>query len=271
MKFFAILAAAVLLGTGSAEGDVLAAVGSEELTWEAFVEMVGGPAAVSSLGITTEDASEEILESWVRERLLLQAANEAGTASKPEVAARIQTAVEQILLEEYITDILGDVEVSRLEVENYVDVWLETYSMEYSVRHILLPDETLASSILSRLNSGESFGVLAADYSVGPSAVSGGNIGWISRGMASPSFMEAVCMLDIGEISGVVETPMGFHVIQLMDRRPVNPAPSRDEIIETATMELVSGQQEIMLLDLIDSLRSSRQVMIWPDRLLNHI
>ncbi len=271
MKKTAYLIFIITVLFGSAAGDVLASVGTRELSWEDLVEMVGGPEVISSLGITTEDAAGEVLESWVREQLILTAAEESNIASRPEVAAVIEQTVNQIILEAYITDILDGVEVSRLEVENYLDVWGETYTIEYNIRHILLPDEVLASSVLSRLNSGESFNTLAAQFSVGPSAASGGNLGWMTRGMASADFMEAVCQLSTGEISDVTETPIGYHIIQLMEKAPISSPLTSDQIIELATMELVSAKQEILLVEMLDELRENNIVNLWPDRLLNHI
>jgi len=256
---------------GSASADVLASVGSRELTWEALVQMAGGPESVASLGITSEEAAGEILESWIREQLILLAAEESAIASRPDVAEMIEIAVDQIILEAYITDVLDNVEVSRLEVENYVDVWENTYQFQYNVRHILLPDNILASSVLSRLTSGESFATLASQFSVCPSSASGGNLGWMQRGMASPGFMEAVCQLDTGEISGVVETPMGYHIIQLLEKRPMGTSMTHDQVIELATMELVSAEQEVLLVEMLDELRTRYPVNAWPGRLLNHI
>lgn len=270
MKLVYMIILAALL-CGSAAGDVLASVNSSELNWEDLVEMVGGPEAISSLGITTEDAAAEILESWVREQLILTAARESNIASRSDVAALIEQTVNQIVLEAYVSDILDDVEVSRLEVENYLDVWGETYTLEYNIRHILLPDEVLASSVLSRLNSGESFATLATQFSVGPSASSGGNLGWMSRGMASPDFMEAVCQLSTGEISRVIQTPMGYHIVQLMEKVPLSSSLTVEETMELATMELLSARQEILLVDMLEDLRVKHIVNAWPERLLNHI
>ncbi len=262
---------AALMITGTALSDVLASVDSRELTWDELVVMAGGAEAISGIGITSREAAGEVLESWIREQLILIAAEESGISSRPEVAAMIEQAVSQIVVEAYITDLLDDVEVSRLEVENYVDVWGDTYSMEYNVRHLLLPDNTMASSVRSRLVSGESFATLAGQFSVCPSSSSGGNLGWISRGMASPGFMEAVCQLESGEISPVVQTPMGYHIIQLMERRQIQRPLTQAQIIELASMELESARQEVILVELIDELRASHAVNAWPERLLNHL
>lgn len=271
MKNLAYLIIVTTVLFGSAAGEILASVDSRELLWEDLVEMVGGPEVISNLGITTEAAAAEVLESWVREQLFLSAAEESSIASRPDIAALIEQTVNQIVLEAYLTDVLGNVEVSLLEVENYLDVWGETYTFEYNIRHILLPDGVLASSVLSRLNSGESFITLAAQFSVGPSASSGGNLGWMTRGMASPDFMEAVCQLSTGEISGVVETPMGYHIIQLMEKAVISSPLTAEETVELATMELVSARQEILLVDMLDQLREKHIVNMWPERLLNHI
>lgn len=271
MKNPAYLMILITVLCGSASGDVLASVDSRQLCWEDLIEMIGGAEVISTLGITTEAAAAEVLESWVREQLILTAAEESNIASRPDVADLIEQTVNQIILEAYITDILDDVEVSLLEVENYVDVWGETYTLEYNIRHILLPDEVLASSVLSRLNSGESFATLAAQFSVGPSASSGGNLGWMTRGMASPDFMEAVCQLSTGEISGIVETPMGYHIIQLMEKAPLSSPLTAEQTMELATMELVSAMQEMLLIEMLDDLRGKHIVNLWPERLLNHI
>lgn len=271
MKNYLLLIVAIVMFSISAFGDVLATVDSEQLTWDDFLVLVGGPEVIASLGITSDDAAKEILESWTREQLILIAAEESNIASRPDVAAVIEQTVNQIVLEAFLTDVLGEVEVSRLEVENYLDVWSETYEIEYNVRHILLPDLTIASSVLSRLSTGESFGTLAAQFSVCPSAPAGGELGWMTRGMASPEFMEVVCQLSTGEISEIVKTSMGFHIIQLMENRPLTPAMTPEQKIELATMELVSAAQEELLVNILEQLETEHVVNMWPERLLNHI
>lgn len=271
MKNTLFMIVVVFMFSISASADVLATVDSQELTWENLLELVGGPDVIANLGITSEDAAEEILESWIREQLILVAAEESNIALRPEVAAVIKQTVDQIILEAFLTDILDEVEVSRLEVENYIDVWSETYEYEYNVRHILLPDQAIASSVLSRLNTGESFSTLASQFSVGPSGPAGGELGWMARGMASPLFMEVVSRLSIGEISEIVKTTMGYHIIQLMDKKPITTSLTAEQINELVTMELVSARQEELLVEMIEQLEGEHIVNMWPERLLNHI
>lgn len=71
-----------------------------------------------------------------------------------------------------------------------------------------------AEEVLAKVQAGESFEELAAQYSDGPTKTRGGDLGRFGRGMMHPAFEEAAFGLDIGAASGIVETPFGYHVIQ---------------------------------------------------------
>jgi parvulin-like peptidyl-prolyl isomerase len=69
--------------------------------------------------------------------------------------------------------------------------------------------------IRQRLDEGADFAGEAAAHSDCPSGTStGGSLGWVSRGMTVPDFETALFAMEAGELSDVVETPLGFHVIK---------------------------------------------------------
>ncbi len=70
----------------------------------------------------------------------------------------------------------------------------------------------------AELDAGSSFEDVAAQYSDDASAARGGDLGWFGRGMMVPEFEEAVFALAVGEISGVVPSRFGFHIIRLDER-----------------------------------------------------
>ncbi len=263
-----VLAVSVLASPLRAE--VLASVDDAALTWEQLVAMIGGEGNVASLGLSSAAEAEDVLMSWVREQLIVTAAKEAGLDSDPEVSAYIDQAVRQILLEAYLSRITGDITVSRMQVENYVATWKPSYLIEIHARHILVPQADLAQSILSRLQSGESFETLAQTYSICPSAADGGDLGWLRRGDAVIEFEEAAFALSPGSMSGVVHTSMGYHVIKLLETRQITPVPTDSEIVQLAGMELTSAAQERALMDVLDSLQAAHVVTIYPERLLEH-
>jgi peptidyl-prolyl cis-trans isomerase C len=90
-----------------------------------------------------------------------------------------------------------------------------------------------AQSVLKQLRRGASFAALARTESQDPgSAQNGGDLGFFPKGRMTPAFEAAAFKLKAGETSGVVETPFGFHIIKVHERRPPH----------TATLAEVGGQ-----------------------------
>ena len=72
----------------------------------------------------------------------------------------------------------------------------------------------LASQLAEQVKKGDDFAELARKNSDGPSGPKGGLLGRFGRGQMVPPFEKAAFALKPGEVSGVVETPFGFHVIR---------------------------------------------------------
>jgi len=83
-----------------------------------------------------------------------------------------------------------------------------------------------ARKILARVKAGEDFSALARKYSSDPgSAKKGGDLGWFPKGVMMKTFEEAAFALKKGEVSDVVETPFGAHIIRLEGRKPASVKP----------------------------------------------
>lgn len=77
-----------------------------------------------------------------------------------------------------------------------------------------------ALSLIDSLAAGADFGALARKYSDDPgSASAGGDLGFVKRGVFYPEFESAAFALKEGELSGAIESPVGFHIIQLLEKR----------------------------------------------------
>ena len=76
--------------------------------------------------------------------------------------------------------------------------------------------EEEAAQALSRARSGEDFARLAREYSDDPGTRDrGGELGWVGKGELVPEFESALFAMNVGDVSDIVETPFGFHIIQL--------------------------------------------------------
>jgi parvulin-like peptidyl-prolyl isomerase len=76
-----------------------------------------------------------------------------------------------------------------------------------------------AEELRGRLLKGESFEMLAAQYSQGPTASAGGDIGYVERGQTLPELEEAAFRMAVGEISPVIELAQGLYLLKVVDKK----------------------------------------------------
>jgi len=127
--------------------------------------------------------------------------------------------------------------ISKYYHENQKDFW---ESSQVRVKHILLLFEKDASEkirkkknkqakkILGELKKGKDFAEAATEYSEDVSASLGGDVGFVKKGQMVPEFEKAVYRLKEGEISGVVETEYGYHIIKAEEIKKGRTIPFKD-------------------------------------------
>lgn len=125
------------------------------------------------------------------------------------------------------------VQSTRREVEEFFNVYQDSIGMipeKVSIYHIYRNPKTSettktifrtkAQQILDSIKAGADFAEMAKKYSEDPgSAAQGGDLGFVRKGVFYPEFEEAAFKLQQGEISGLVESPIGYHIIQLLEKR----------------------------------------------------
>jgi len=80
--------------------------------------------------------------------------------------------------------------------------------------HILVEKETTAKEVLEKIKMGESFAKLAQQYSIDGTKKRGGDLGFFKRGAMVKEFDKASFALKKGEVSGIVKTNYGYHIIK---------------------------------------------------------
>ncbi len=83
--------------------------------------------------------------------------------------------------------------------------------------HILVRNEIQAKEVLEKLGKGEKFANLARQYSIDGSAKKGGDLGLFSRGQMVREFENAAFGLQKGQVSGIVRTQFGYHIIKRLE------------------------------------------------------
>ena len=94
-----------------------------------------------------------------------------------------------------------------------------TSTAQVHARHILVTNEEDAALAKERLEAGEDFAELAAEMSLDPgSKENGGDLGWFPEGVMTPTFELAAFALEPGQVSDPVQSPFGFHIIEVLER-----------------------------------------------------
>ena len=83
--------------------------------------------------------------------------------------------------------------------------------------HILVKTEKEVNAILDRIKKGEKFAAIAKDVSLCPSKKRGGDLGTFGRGQMVKEFENVAFVLEKGQISGIVKTQFGYHIIKRLE------------------------------------------------------
>lgn len=135
---------------------------------------------------------------------------------------------ESVISQEITSQIhVTDAEIEEFYQENLADIPIRKASDRIGM--ILLKMEPSKATkeelkreiyeIKDKLNKGADFAELAKEYSDCPSAPGGGDLGWVERGMMVKPFEDAAFKLEVGEISDLVETQFGYHLILMREKK----------------------------------------------------
>ena len=132
------------------------------------------------------------------------------------------------------TKIASKVTVSEAEVKKFYDENPDKFKLAESVRasHVLIGADAKATeadkkkakekaeSVLKKVKGGEDFAKAAKENSTCPSSAQGGDLGFFTKGQMVPAFENVAFALKPGEMSDVVETQFGYHIIKVVEKQP---------------------------------------------------
>ena len=238
-------------GGGPSSEGVLARAGGHELQAATAAEILAPQPQLPA----QPQVVQALADLWTQYYLLALAAVEDTTLSNVDVSPLVRRQVEGELVAQLRGQVI-QVDTSFTEEELRARYEVELPGGRVRGRHILLlyPEgatpaqedsvRALAESLRSRILEGESFEALAQEYSQDAgTAESGGDLGSFGKGEMVPPFEEAAFGLEAGEISDVVETAFGLHIIRV-DERIVPPFEESREQFRTQLRNQLVMQAE---------------------------
>lgn len=236
------------------EGDIAAQVGDRWLTVQELDSRIPSHMA----GRIGPDRRLQAAEEWVEEELLYQEALQLELDVEPAIADRIDSVVRDLLVSELLDRRLNDApQVSEADIQAYYDANPDDFlrpTEEIRARHILVATRSEANAIWKRLKSGDLLDQVAREESIDISAEDGGDLGYFTEDMVSPAFWEACRKAPMGR-SVRERTPLGNHVIEVLDRREAGTVKDLTEVRGEIRQRLLRERREGLRAALLAELR----------------
>lgn len=189
------------------------------------------PPEVRAQALASKQTAGQIAENLFVRRTLGEQAVAAGLDKDPVVAAALQVMRDKVLSDELLNRAAGKAEISDdvalKQARTVYQAKPERFKVgeQVRVRHILIAgvtpeSKTKAEELLTQLKAGADFAKLAEEHSSDKGSASrGGDVGLFTKGRMVPEFETAAFSLQKkGDLSGLVQTQFGYHLIQLEER-----------------------------------------------------
>jgi peptidylprolyl isomerase/peptidyl-prolyl cis-trans isomerase C len=213
---------------------------------------------------------ETILKMFIDTILLAQVAKDRKLVDEADLQRRINFARNQGLMT-HLLAVVGQQAVTEDSIRNaYEQVVVKAASneQEFHLRQLFLmvkepkdgaavrEAEEKAKAALKRIKGGEDFAAVAADVSDDPvTKARGGDFGWRIESELGKEYVDAILTLKNGEVSPLIKTAVGWHIIKIEDRRPRKPIALEKLRDRIAAMVAANAQFE-----LVDKLRAEAKI-----------
>jgi len=212
---------------------------------------------------------KEVVDEMVVEELLYDEAKRRKLDRDPDVKELIADANRKILISRVIEDeAKKSAPVSEDDVKLYYEQNKEKYMVPEMIRasHILTSTEEEAKAAKGELNSGADFAKVAKEYSKDLTKDRGGDLGYFSKGQMIPEFEKPAFSLQPGQVSDIIKTRFGYHIIELTDRKPAA-YQDFDEVKDTVRTTIVRDRQRESFDQFTEQLKEKAKISV-NDKLL---
>lgn len=205
-----------------------------------------------------------VLDQVISEKLLIREAKNMELEKDNDILEQIEKMTEQILVQALIQkEILDKIKVNDEEVLEYYEQSKESFTEKEQVHlyNILLETEEEAQAILEQLKAGGDFSEIAKEKSTGPGATQDGDLGFLTKGTIIPEIEEVVFALEIEELSKIVKTDFGFHILKITEKKPET-VKTLEEVKEGIIQTLLPAKQKEAFDNLLAELKGKVEIEI---------
>jgi peptidyl-prolyl cis-trans isomerase C len=254
-------------GATAKKGQTLAEVNGGIITVEDFKKEVETLPPYLRPMAETAEGKKELLDTMIVREIIMQQAKKDGLDKSPAVAEKMEELKQRVIVEAFLKKKIEEqANISDADLQKFYDQNKDKFKSGEQVRasHILVKDEGAAKEILAEIKKGGNFEELAKKHSIDAAGAKGGDLGWFGQGSMIPEFETVAFAMKEGEISGVVKTKFGYHIIKLTGKRPAGTR-SFEESKELIKSKLLPEKQQEIFAKLKDELKKGAKFSIKED------
>jgi peptidyl-prolyl cis-trans isomerase C len=258
-----------LLGGEKQDDPVLAMVNGVPITKSQLTPLVDQYRDKSKKDSVSKEDKLQILQGLITRQLILQQKESNDIRKEEGVVKQVKEFGDGLVVSAYLTKYVGKhLTVTNDEIKEYYQQNLTKFASPPKVkaRHILVRNRKEAEQVMEKLRNKGDFAKLAKEYSIDlPMAREGGSMGTIEKGRTLPELDKALFILNVGEISDIVETRFGFHILTVDEIITTQYRPF-DEVSESIKKAILLQKEAKAFDEMYEKLGKKAKVEIFEDR-----
>jgi peptidyl-prolyl cis-trans isomerase C len=253
--------------TEKAKGTELADVDGETITLEEYSETITKMPLKVRRTITGKEGKQKVLNDMITEKLLYKEALNRGYENNQNVIEQLEKIKRGLILQEYVEVLFNvDMSVSDEAISDYFTEHKDEFDRQEMVKasQIVTYDVNKAKALLSQIKQGKDFAEVAKQSSEDKSSGwKGGDMGFFPKGKMPPEFDEAAFALKKeGDISDIVKTKYGYHIIKLTGKVPFIESTLSPTVQSNIRRKLTQKRKEEIINETVEGLKSKYSITI---------
>ena len=215
----------------------------------------------------TPEGRKEMLDTMVIRELILQQASKDGLDKSADLEEKLKDLKKRLVVESFLKKkVETESQVSDADLQKFYEQNKDKFKTGEQIKasHILVKTEKEARNVLAQIKAGGNFEELAKKNSVDSSAAKGGDLGWFGKGSMVPVFEKAALALKEGQVSDVVKSDFGFHIIKLTGKRAAGIRPM-EEVKDQIKGAIMPTKQQEVFQKIKDELKKSAKITVKED------
>lgn len=264
-------------------GKVIANLNGNKITEDKLKLLIESLPPQTQQQFQSPDGKKKLLDQLTTQTLLVQEAKKQNLDEDPTYLVRRELMENELLLNRYYQYVMENNPATDDVLKKFYDTHSDVMAgkTSYTAKHIVITpkkDMKISNStgtdatsdaealkeikmLQKKLKSGADFSELAKKYSEGPSAPRGGDLGTFQKGTMVPEFEKALATMKPGDVSGIVKTRFGYHLVKLINKTNGTRKPF-DQLSQKEKEQLRGGFYRSILSSTVENLKKKAAISI---------